>query len=101
SPHHLDLHSFPTRRSSDLLRPVSIISASGYCSAIAETESSFEPLSTNIILVWIPFCACTLSRQARVSFLPFQLRTITATCIILLDRKSTRLNSSHVAIAYA
>src|SRR5690554_7492410 len=61
SAHDRDLHSFPTRRSSDLPRP-----------------------------------------KARVpSVLPCPMRSAPSVFFARVDRKSTRLNSSHVRISYA
>src|SRR5207253_9973538 len=64
---HRDLHSFPTRRSSDLanLNPPSP-AAHSVCSAFAFPQ----PASKRVVGT-------------------------------IIDRKSTRLNSSHVAISYA
>src|SRR5690625_5716731 len=62
--HHLrDLHSFPTRRSSDLTSPAA--HASCACTQRSDGGSTTSPSTTSA------------------------------------DRKSTRLNSSHVAISYA
>src|SRR5438128_4732822 len=73
--HHRDLHSFPTRRSSDLLRN--------------GDDSRLDPLP----------CLGTIEEAERVVrehqidhvFVALQGR----------DRKSTRLNSSHGSISYA
>src|SRR5699024_11550515 len=65
SGHHLDLHSFPTRRSSDLFSTLPGI---------------IRPLLSSGLLVGI-LLALVLENA--------------------LDRKSTRLNSSHVSISYA
>src|ERR1035441_10219275 len=62
---HLDLHSFPTRRSSDL--PENLLQAS------IEQSHGSPPLNRN--------------RESTETF--------------DLDRKSTRLNSSHLGISYA
>src|SRR5207249_10475567 len=66
---HQNLHSFPTRRSSDLEALQNAIKHSG-------------------------------SQQIQVS-LSVELNEIRLTDLIQLDRKSTRLNSSHVSISYA
>src|SRR5437870_10258884 len=75
---HPDLHSFPTRRSSDLTGTVPM--------HISEKSNwhclSPVPWKTTEILVPVT-----------------TLDVLLATC--RLDRKSTRLNSSHVAISYA
>src|SRR5438105_8719420 len=76
---HLDLHSFPTRRSSDLYR--------------ADPTASFlKPL------VYIRFRNSPASGPT-TSIFPRVLASCIAT--LVLDRKSTRLNSSHEWISYA
>src|SRR5437870_7904424 len=70
---HRDLHSFPTRRSSDLRSP-----APGAASARG------------------PPTACRSSARGPASRGSGSRPRTSAT-----DRKSTRLNSSHVAISYA
>src|SRR5437870_11005012 len=79
SAHHRDLHSFPTRRSSDLnLRPANLGDLSLIVpahAAMAREESGVDPLQVD-----------------REGFRSRCRRR---------DRKSTRLNSSHVAISYA
>src|SRR5699024_11956528 len=79
--HHPHLHSFPTRRSSDL-------SFSSACTAVSCRWASFSCFSSS---AWVA------------------LRALFACCAAVLlccrssrrDRKSTRLNSSHVSISYA
>src|SRR5699024_11678950 len=81
--HHLHLHSFPTRRSSDL-------PATGHrlCNRAAGTENNRYGYKS-----WRPRTAMpTRSWQADTTA-PTRARTA--------DRKSTRLNSSHVSISYA
>src|SRR5699024_12843400 len=72
SPHHRDLHSFPTRRSSDL------------------TSSNIIKLSLVALLIILD-----------TSFI--STMKVLSPCDKLsdADRKSTRLNSSHVSISYA
>src|SRR5207248_11648623 len=72
-PPHRDLHSFPTRRSSDL---------STWAKALS------RPPSASVIRPW--------SSMAMIS--SSQPRTLHTRSI---DRKSTRLNSSHRTISYA
>src|SRR5437870_8222331 len=72
--HHRDLHSFPTRRSSDLELLIVVVII-GILAAIA-----------------IPKFANTKGK-AYIASMKSDLRN--------LDRKSTRLNSSHVANSYA
>src|SRR5207248_11249250 len=73
---HLDLHSFPTRRSSDLAAP--------------------RVGSAVCIQVRAP---ATITPAVRNSPNPTRLRS--AALNKGLDRKSTRLNSSHRTISYA
>src|SRR5207244_11047164 len=67
---HRDLHSFPTRRSSDL--------------DLDRPQSKRFRESTSRMYYWVSSMTCRLS--------PFPGR---------IDRKSTRLNSSHQIISYA
>src|SRR5690349_24390991 len=71
-----DLHSFPTRRSSDLGPGM----LAALCVAFLVNMTAF-PLTNGL--------------------LPFIAREIFHTDQAGLDRKSTRLNSSHVEISYA
>src|SRR5205814_8265384 len=93
SPAHRDLHSFPTRRSSDLLED--IVHAAYVCQ-VAVGVSRGHVAS---VIVAIAHGA----RVARgVIQIPLHepertLREVDAD----LDRKSTRLNSSHLGISYA
>src|SRR5438067_2976875 len=78
-----DLHSFPTRRSSDLHSPGACAQAEATASAIGRRAGTAD-LRTR------------LTRKAGPqgpAFVPGLLAR--------LDRKSTRLNSSHVSISYA
>src|SRR5699024_12049506 len=81
SPHadHLALHSFPTRRSSDLRRPSAV--APG---ATARTLDATAPYQVAD--------AARLHDVVVAATRPAPGRE---------DRKSTRLNSSHVSISYA
>src|SRR5690625_6249895 len=87
---HLVLHSFPTRRSSDLIGGMTG-SYIGIITAVLVVNGMDIPLINQMpsLLLW---------------FIP----TIIGTPFIFMvnkryspDRKSTRLNSSHVAISYA
>src|SRR5207249_10121922 len=93
--HHRHLHSFPTRRSSDLnikcfsasvsdrAQPSALRLPWGLAGDLAERSfpSSFE--------LWF------VSEKAN------HIRTPELVCKTMSDRKSTRLNSSHVSISYA
>src|SRR5436190_10618355 len=76
--HHSDLHSFPTRRSSDLVLAPDTPSNNPLLHS-SERRDAVPPHA-------VPLC---LDRR-QAAFLPFQI-----------DRKSTRLNSSHTVISYA
>src|SRR5699024_12765195 len=90
-PAHLDLYPLPTRRSSDL--------PFGEC--WAEPHHIHRHIKHNLGLVTVggtpihlgPFLAIPAQEQERHSGGKLRLP--------LLDRKSTRLNSSHVSISYA
>src|SRR5699024_11970866 len=90
SAHHPDPHSFPTRRSSDLL---------------ALTLSPFLSYSNNYIylnptptyyqgLQVFQYTQNSVLRRGGELMLSYYISSS-------LDRKSTRLNSSHVSISYA
>src|SRR5439155_24951794 len=91
---HRDLHSFPTRRSSDL--PALSVS-----DALATPPStSTEAWPVRMILISMAAVLLSTWRASTIDALP----EATATSIARpspRDRKSTRLNSSHVAISYA
>src|SRR5439155_27107536 len=84
-----DLHSFPTRRSSDL-------------NARCKTEnpcvfSNPSPLcKSGIYVSWRAACRFAPSKKISLRFFPAGCASRSSR-----DRKSTRLNSSHVAISYA
>src|SRR5690606_41762196 len=82
-PHRLDLHSFPTRRSSDLVLSISSCTVTG-----SGAFSAFEQ----------PASASTASGSAYFMAGPLPIRPPRP---IHPDRKNTRLNSSHVKISYA
>src|SRR5690606_41622777 len=81
---HRDLHSFPTRRSSDLL-------LAGTLGGLLTTWVTFVPC-----FLWILLGAPFMETMRNNKALSAALGAITAA-----DRKSTRLNSSHVKISYA
>src|SRR5205807_10457909 len=68
SAHHRDLHSFPTRRSSDLIKR--------------------------------RICQCIADEDVR-SITELQAKLLHEPAAMERDRKSTRLNSSHLVISYA
>src|SRR5205085_9788930 len=94
-----DLHSFPTRRSSDLL---------GVISQAAETETLAASLDGNDGVYFVP----ALTGLGSPHWDPYARGTIVgltrgngrahlARAALEADRKSTRLNSSHSQISYA
>src|SRR5207253_10945423 len=95
----LDLHSFPTRRSSDLREPLRYVAIrirqkQGELFADGSAVKYFA-VATNL-WDWTPKKLLGWHREKAGS--------IEAAHDVLkneLDRKSTRLNSSHVAISYA
>src|SRR5207253_10443207 len=95
----LDLHSFPTRRSSDLV----IRQHAG------PGERIGVPFGTNGPQYAITGCPTVVFGPGSIDqahtcdeWLDVeQLRTAADTLSDFVDRKSTRLNSSHVAISYA
>src|SRR5690606_41580594 len=86
---HRDLPSFPTRRSSDLCSKHDL-SSKRQRTALAVRASCLPQLAGRQVA-----CSdcCTLSDRRTAHF--------GAAEPSLLDRKSTRLNSSHVKISYA
>src|SRR5205814_10632573 len=87
---HSVLHSFPTRRSSDL---VSSLTSRTSPSGMLSSRSRTPPGGSQ----------CELSRRRMASTRPslFTIAAATLTECIGVDRKSTRLNSSHLGISYA
>src|SRR5690606_41484888 len=96
-----ELHSFPTRRSSDLC------SAAGYGFEVYRSKNKDRLFGFLLLSMMMPFAAIMiplfkmfsqwgLLNSAAAVILP----TATTAFMIFLDRKSTRLNSSHVKISY-
>src|SRR5699024_11812381 len=81
------LHSFPTRRSSDLLFILLIIFSQSQTKKGIRQIYLGQYLGTGILVAVSLFAAYVLN------FIPQDW--------IIGDRKSTRLNSSHVSISYA
>src|SRR5207253_9205615 len=100
-PHHHDRHSFPTRRSSDL-EPRAV--ASGSKSRLRLAALSPDPVATargsdtSIINATLSHGTLLTQRPIRLA----QLFSVLSQQQVRInqDRKSTRLNSSHVAISY-
>src|SRR5207249_8956171 len=95
---HPHLPSFPTRRSSDLSR-LFIGTLAGVIVVLPSVISVFRLLPAALPLLWRLFrksvrLLCLCPKLSRPNRLGTARRAI-------LDRKSTRLNSSHVSISYA
>src|SRR5207253_10103853 len=88
-PPHPDLHSFPTRRSSDLSRYSNDVTTPKFPPP-PRIPQKRSPFSFGLAVRNRP-SAVTTSAESRLSHVRPCFR----------DRKSTRLNSSHVAISYA
>src|SRR5690606_41724764 len=96
-PNHLNLYSFPTRRSSDLARARLTIRIE----AVEQTQLRFAINRQGGIL--------GQERKTLPSLGPYQMQThglsqLAFGCFqrpVTADRKSTRLNSSHVKTSYA
>src|SRR5699024_12277277 len=85
--HQSDLHSFPTRRSSDLTEEGNI-----YTRLMNPTNSVFEER-----IAALEGGAGALATASGSAAITYAIQNIA----IAGDRKSTRLNSSHVSISYA
>src|SRR5205085_4752158 len=91
-----DLHSFPTRRSSDLYASQTIVTVDGksYQGLVSPTgDGTIVVLQPNGEKVTILQQKVDSSTRSKVSAMPEGL--------LNSDRKSTRLNSSHSQISYA
>src|SRR5690606_41292750 len=94
--HHRDLHSFPTRRSSDLTRDIK----GDTWVASAQSTWLYKPLDTVFNSSFYIRRSCSCSSPTVFSILCIAV-TVCGLAVIGVDRKSTRLNSSHVKISYA
>src|SRR5690606_41557661 len=93
------LHSFPTRRSSDLLAfPVVLLTILGLVPAFREVDENLG--GRRVIDLYVPVTVLLSMIVAGVQTMPSVLSSYRERGI-LRDRKSTRLNSSHVKISYA
>src|SRR5699024_12628134 len=93
SPHLRDLHSFPTRRSSDLLQ----VAQQAHLATHFE-DANYPLLQTEAALeqyLYAHTALNTIQHEALEHPAPIAVGCSKA------DRKSTRLNSSHVSISYA
>src|SRR5699024_11305859 len=83
----LHLHSFPTRRSSDLATSLEL-AASFLCASLDHSSRLF-------LLFKVPNLTPCFSANV------FNVILDVSHSFLMRDRKSTRLNSSHVSISYA
>src|SRR5690606_40730867 len=94
--HPPDLHYFPTRRSSDLMLPTTSPSTITLA-ALLRCTTTFTNLA--------PLMHNTMYGVDILNLLNFFYNLIQMICMVYenrhIDRKSTRLNSSHVKISYA
>src|SRR5438034_5501175 len=86
-PHHPNLHSFPTRRSSDLF-------------ALA-TGDLLGQLAAEDYVEKLPILYGEFAEAAKFSNDERHFVASFSSAADLIDRKSTRLNSSHTVISYA
>src|SRR5207253_9840376 len=93
---HRATHSFPTRRSSDL------------CDMSVRMQGSVEEVRVRAAIMTL--ANCSISWSDELTYLPSSRIRLMQQCMppgnppmrpLDIDRKSTRLNSSHVAISYA
>src|SRR5207249_10900276 len=94
APHHL--HSFPTRRSSDLPDGISG-RRDGRWGVAVDANVAFHNTSGGRL----PFDALKEEEVARLVESSLREHQANGKPILVIDRKSTRLNSSHVSISYA
>src|SRR5690606_41675323 len=88
------LLSFPTRRSSDLLLLGLLVCACPRsCGSVC---GSVEYAGALLLCAWCPNRLCVV-----LAYLLFRLLGLVCLAYKIRDRKSTRLNSSHVKISYA
>src|SRR5207245_3416970 len=95
------LHHFPTRRSSDLFMPKSISPSVRLNRKIEEADSPVS--ATRVSALPAPSVVGFKAETAvteRVGPTPINIKPALP-CSTVIDRKSTRLNSSHGSISYA
>src|SRR5439155_20382484 len=94
---HRDLHSFPTRRSSDLWADNHIGGAPLYASDYFE---QFYEYAVDLVRTGKAY-VCDMTPEETDAYRRLGKASCFRDRIRFLDRKSTRLNSSHVATSYA
>src|SRR5690606_42052092 len=88
---HRDLHSFPTRRSSDLEISGDPTTGPSFAEHLVDTDGDgVKSAQLGPQRIQVPVVGVTLRRVLVDELVQH-----------VLDRKSTRLNSSHVKISYA
>src|SRR5690606_41986235 len=95
---HCDLHSFPTRRSSDLIDYVSFVDY--HCQGHPKT-CDIDRLAELARYAFAAGKRKSQSAAQRIATLVDEWRKASDADLVPEDRKSTRLNSSHVKISYA
>src|SRR5699024_12735645 len=93
TPYHSQLHSFPTRRSSDLDILTRIIDSYNHIGEVPENTKLKDKMQT-----WVGIQLNTMTDQSNSKLSEMLIQ---GTTMGIIDRKSTRLNSSHVSISYA
>src|SRR5690606_41271065 len=88
---HLDLHSFPTRRSSDLALDVLEFEKPSFENLDSENDDLKYLLQSEKVIVTPHIAGWTHQSKEKLA----------QVIVDKIDRKSTRLNSSHVKISYA
>src|SRR5690606_41401407 len=96
---HASPHSFPTRRSSDLILRVE---AARPAEAVLRAEAT-RPVEVRAVAGASrpPQLARSVTKSIRVERAGLPIRPAATPARVKIDRKSTRLNSSHVKISYA
>src|SRR5439155_20854526 len=90
-------HSFPTRRSSDLDLQASVLSHGDPALVLQEVRRNARAASRKVLPTVEGPCTVLEVPEVRIK----RVRGRGPRLRYLEDRKSTRLNSSHVAISYA
>src|SRR5207253_11087529 len=96
---HRRLYSFPTRRSSDLGVVLAYVNRAEVYQHLKQYDSAIKDLTQAIRLQ--PKDALLYKARAEANLLAGKHAQAIEDFSRLIDRKSTRLNSSHVAISYA
>src|SRR5690606_41131666 len=100
-PTHLHRHPFPTRRSSDL-KPEAAATKANTAANTAHVSLTLNGRKTEFDMPLDGDTTVLEVARDRDIDAPFSCRDgVCGTCRAKLDRKSTRLNSSHVKISYA